>query len=297
MRLEFSKRYLSIFTFPAIEVPPLTVVVGLNGSGKTHLLQAIQNGSITNSIAQIPAGNMPGMHEGPIKLLSANGTQINDSGPYHSLEGQPNNGQNMSEGRFDIVRRDVLRPFSAALDQLSEGRLVKSLRATEDIWRLGVDEVVARDGNESNRSRIEQIFKDAEAELLKPLNVNQSHRHMDMSRQLLSSLRSVSSKLGVSPLAVTEYQEQQLRPWQTDQFQHNLPMLFGRYRDALLRNSLAQLRDQHEGTATSMTNEDFVGQFGKAPWKQISETFEAFNLPTKPMLLTCLHFHKFILLL
>lgn len=78
---------------------------------------------------------------------------------------------------------------------------------------------------------------------------------------------------------VTELQEQQLRPWQADQFQNSLPILFGRYRDAVLRNGLAQLRDQQEGTRLGLSNDEFVARFGRAPWKQISETFEAFGLP------------------
>lgn len=45
MKLIFKKEHLSIQNFPEIDLPEFTVLTGTNGSGKTHLLQAIKNGS------------------------------------------------------------------------------------------------------------------------------------------------------------------------------------------------------------------------------------------------------------
>lgn len=277
MRLEFSKSHLSIVAFPAVEVPPLTIVVGLNGSGKTHLLQAIQNGSISNSVAPIAGNQPPGLNEGPIRLLSLTGTPISDGQPYNSpISGHPIPGQ-LQHGSFESARRAVLSPYGTKLDVLTGGKIAQSLRPGEDIWRLGVDEAVARGGDVAHRTQIEQIFREAQAEILKPSD--SSRGRMTPFPWSAASIQAVANKLGISPIAVTEHQEQQLRPWQADQFQNNLPILFGRYRDNLLRNRLAQLRDQEEGTTTSMQNEEFIAHFGEAPWKQISATFDAFSLP------------------
>ena len=59
MQLEFRKQHLSIAAFPAVELPQLAIIVGLNGSGKSHLLQAIASGAIANSIEPINIHNMP----------------------------------------------------------------------------------------------------------------------------------------------------------------------------------------------------------------------------------------------
>ena len=45
MRLEFRNRHLSISNFNPIELPDFTVLTGVNGSGKTHLLDAISQGA------------------------------------------------------------------------------------------------------------------------------------------------------------------------------------------------------------------------------------------------------------
>ena len=282
MRLEFRKRHLSILAFPPVDVPALTVVVGINGSGKTHLLQAILNGSVTNSVASSTGEQVPGSNDGPLRLLSLSGTPMTDVNAYTSSEGPQSIAVNSMQrnSNFEAARRSVLSPFATQLDQLTAGRISGSLQTNEDIWRLGIDETVARAGDESLRPEIERIFRDAEAELLKPYMPSPSPHHLTHFNALTPrSLQIVSAKLGVPPLMVTELQEQQLRPWQADQFQNSLPILFGRYRDAMLRNGLAQLRDQQEGSCLGLTNDEFVAQFGRPPWKQISETFEAFGLP------------------
>ncbi|MBB6270500.1 ABC-type cobalamin/Fe3+-siderophores transport system ATPase subunit [Pedobacter cryoconitis] len=46
-KLEFKDPYLSITTFNSIKLNSLTILTGLNGSGKSHLLQSILNGSST----------------------------------------------------------------------------------------------------------------------------------------------------------------------------------------------------------------------------------------------------------
>ena len=277
MRLEFIKRHLSINAFPQIDVPPLTIVVGVNGSGKTHLLQAIQNGSIRNSVAPVTVDGSPPMNEGPVRLLASTGTPIGDGSVYVSINGTAGHGLGMREESFESARRQALSQFSSELDTLTGGKISESLLEGEDIWRMGIDAAVTRGGNAALRMQIEAIFGRAEAELLKPLHLNMPRARM--VRFSGESIQTAAVKLGISPLAVTEQQEKHLRPWQADQFQNNLPTLFGRYRDAWLRNRLGQLKDQDENSSNSMTNEEFAACFGEAPWKQISATFNAFRLP------------------
>ena len=47
MRLEFRSNYLSIDGFDPVETGDFAVITGVNGSGKTHLLRAIRNGSVS----------------------------------------------------------------------------------------------------------------------------------------------------------------------------------------------------------------------------------------------------------
>ena len=49
--LTFSSVYKSIVRLETISLPPFVVLTGRNGSGKTHLLEAIRDGNLISSIA------------------------------------------------------------------------------------------------------------------------------------------------------------------------------------------------------------------------------------------------------
>ena len=46
MRIIYKKDHKSIAKFESFELPPLVILTGTNGSGKTHFMQAIRNGSV-----------------------------------------------------------------------------------------------------------------------------------------------------------------------------------------------------------------------------------------------------------
>lgn len=46
IKLTFASPYLSISSFPNTSLPSFTLITGLNGSGKTHLLKAIGQGLV-----------------------------------------------------------------------------------------------------------------------------------------------------------------------------------------------------------------------------------------------------------
>jgi ATPase subunit of ABC transporter with duplicated ATPase domains len=53
MQLTFVRQHRSIKQFPSITLPNFVLLTGLNGAGKTHLLEAIENGSVAvEGIAQ-----------------------------------------------------------------------------------------------------------------------------------------------------------------------------------------------------------------------------------------------------
>jgi predicted ATPase len=46
MKLIYQKDHLSITQFNPIDIPDFTILTGINGAGKSHLLQAIENRSV-----------------------------------------------------------------------------------------------------------------------------------------------------------------------------------------------------------------------------------------------------------
>ncbi|MEC5290589.1 AAA family ATPase [Aurantimonas sp. C2-6-R+9] len=89
MKIEGLREFLSIKPFEPIDLPPLTILVGPNGSGKTHLLQAIEQGAVSSDLFldetgqragyQVPWGQVLRLENGiapHAALLTTHETQI-----------------------------------------------------------------------------------------------------------------------------------------------------------------------------------------------------------------------------
>lgn len=76
MQLTFNASYLSIGTFPTVDLPDFTVVTGANGAGKTHLLKAIVAGSVSADVAPNPGTD--------IKFFDWSTLVPNDAGEFQT---------------------------------------------------------------------------------------------------------------------------------------------------------------------------------------------------------------------
>jgi ABC-type branched-subunit amino acid transport system ATPase component len=276
MKLKFVKRHLSITAFPEIEVPHFTVVLGINGSGKSHLLQAIANGSVSNDVVPFPTEHVaPSPIPNLIKLMTPDQFKINE-GQYTS--------QAANAGMFtpfESERNEILAPFLAQLEQQGLGLRKGLLDSREDAWRVGASELIGRGGLPEKSVEIKAIFDAAANALLEHCNAaSLPGRGIARVRSsYLPQVARVASKLKTSALKISEDHIRQFMPWTTDQFQPNLAEVFGKYRDAFVRNRLLRLHDIDSGNQNSLSDEKFVEHFGSPPWDQISKTFSAFGLP------------------
>lgn len=288
MRLDFHGPYLSITQFPSVVLPQLSIIVGLNGSGKTHLLQAIQSGAIDNSVAPIPrraGGNlapMPHATSGPIRLLANN---VNNMHPgyspvvesTYSPNGQMAADQAQGVG-FDTFREHVLRPFLEQLEAAVAMDLSTILQSEEDPWRLGAEEFANRAG--VDKTDIEAVFSAAASSMERPQfrspgGASLPPDYMEQAKRAAT----ISRRLEIPILNLRGADVSQFPQWQTDQFAFDLARLFGRYRDLQLKNRLQQIKDADSGTKQALSKTDFENTFGQAPWKILNETFSAFGLP------------------
>lgn len=93
MQLKFNSAHKSIARFGPVNLPDFAIFTGLNGSGKTHLLQAINNGNCT--IGNIPANRVKYYSLTDFKVAESgalNGQQITQqqTAAWQVLNGKPN---------------------------------------------------------------------------------------------------------------------------------------------------------------------------------------------------------------
>lgn len=276
MDLKFRQPHLSIRAFPDITLPQLALVIGPNGSGKSHMLQAIARGSISNSIVPVNEDN-PTRPNSPVRLLVGGQNAQLFPGPYSPRNLGSANQQLEGAGlSFSQARSEALVAPLQALSKLVGG-IENVLAAGEDIWRLGPSEVTKRSVRPVNEQDVTAIFDQAATQLQ---NASDQARLGRGNSKILLWLPNVAERLNVSILNVEELQVRQFSPWgSSDQFQPNIAMVFGAYRDALIRNRLARLADDDNETRRALSEDEFLDEFGPPPWVLLNETLHIFGLP------------------
>ncbi len=277
MQLQFRRQHLSIAAFPPVALPQLAIIVGLNGSGKSHLLQAIANGAIANSVEELNIQKPPMPDHSPIRLI-VHGTPQPLFGPYVSDAGQRNP---MEPGAmYEQIRSTILKPFRERLDEISAGAIGGCLVAGEDLWRVGAAELSNRTA--IGQAEIEAVFVEAENQLRQPRPVPQGRGGGVLypnEPMLFTSAVAVADRLGRAMLEIQSEHLRLFNRWgEADQFSFNLAPVFGNYRDAWSRNKLLGLAGR-DAAAASLTDEDFTAQFGPPPWDEINKTLNEFSLP------------------
>lgn len=290
MRIKAPTSYLSIGPFTEVDLPDLTVLVGLNGSGKSHLLQGLKAGLILTDLFQ-PIGH--GLPQLSAELSGQNAQQsfllLQNGDPMPPLfaeevpsriAGTPATGSNYSwdSGHdpmvigFDQIRDQNLAPHQHRIEQAlgEQARLV--LLPGEDLWRVGDTELIRRShaaGSTVDPQAVAAIFNELRATLRQPA-----------FQFWFGKADLVGRKLGIDPLAVTGEQVKRHSPWgYISPFEPPVGQLIARYRDIQVRNGLQHWRDQQEGTALALLPSQFEAEHGRPPWVVISETLEAFGLP------------------
>lgn len=289
MRIKASTRYLSIEPFAEVELPDLTVLVGLNGSGKSHLLQGLKAGQIFTDIFQPIAHGLP--HLGGVSEQQAQQAfqllQNGDPMPTPFAEevqsriaGTPagganyswDNGQDAMVSGFDQMRAQSLSFHQSRLEEALGEQSRPVLAPGEDPWRIGAVELTRRShaaGSTADPQEVAAIFDKLRVTLRQPA-----------FGYWFGRAELVGRKLGIDPLAVTGDQVKRHSPWgHISPFEPPVVQMMARYRDIQVRNGLQHWRDQQERTTLALSADQFEAEHGRPPWEVISETLQAFGLP------------------
>jgi ABC-type branched-subunit amino acid transport system ATPase component len=274
MKLSFAGRHLSIRAFPDIELPKLSVIVGPNGSGKTQLLQAINNGRITNSVA--------GQAHGGIQLLSVQPDPTLANMSFSSLPEMNQNFQShQTEASFYTLRKQVLTPFFEPLNALI-GSSASRFEVHEDWWSLPPAVVNERIGADADlAAKIDGLFAETDAALCAPkISISLTDMDAKAGLEVLHRIGVVSRRLGKAPHTVSAQEIMKFSGWGKIDIMHpNLAMIFVRYRDAYLKNKLISLDKDASKALNILSDDQFVERFGQAPWLLLNDALSSFGLP------------------
>lgn len=132
MLLQFRSPHWSITQFDPIELPTFTVLTGVNGAGKSHLLQAIANGSV----------QIDDIHQDEIVLFSAETFRLDDQNSMsvsQTIQERHNGWDFFKQGGNPNIRPN-LEQYKNNLGSCSDRIMAIAIETGKAIWELTEDD-------------------------------------------------------------------------------------------------------------------------------------------------------------
>lgn len=268
MKLSFLKIHKSITSFPELELPDFVVLTGVNGAGKSHLLEAIENGSMR--IDDIEVNNQTR----PIRRFDWSNLIPQDTGafaPYQitqEISGLWNEiNQYVKESRTHISQN--LQYFNRVdLDKLKPRELIG----------LTAEELTKTGSSVEQASQIIQAIRDT----ISNVNQNVTNRFIQndrVNRQRLIDLFQSNTDIPLVAFDEDYFYEHFPRSWQSvDIFQQSLARIFVDYQRNWLTNRLKRVANLEGETVSFLTEEKFLNKYGEPPWEFVNSILETANL-------------------
>jgi energy-coupling factor transporter ATP-binding protein EcfA2 len=263
MLLSFNRKFKSITNFDTVKLPDFTVLTGVNGAGKSHLLEAIENGSI--SVEGIPQNQPQGPHS--IRRFDSNTLVPQDTGPFSSAQIS----QEQSNFWLEIAqhRDQQLNSFIDSLKQFDVPAL-ESLKIKE-LFELSHEDLCTFGLTPERANHVKETITNA------MVNANQHVTNMfiqndPQNRSKLISSISGSSKFPVFVMDQDDFFEEYPKLWQpVSLFQQSFARLFSAYQRYWMQNKLKEMANSQGEKVEFLTEDQFVEKHGIVPWRFLNE--------------------------
>lgn len=245
MELQFKQKHISIDEFDPVEIPDFVVLTGVNGSGKSHLLGALEQKKVVIS-------NMENAH---IVLFNYETFKLENEGAI--------NAQQISSEREQAWN---FYNHSVKPNALS--------------WRNGLGEKY--DEMKSICNDEKKSFLSSEREELNPYQNNfKNYYNANKQNSQLQGIYSLAKRLSYSIDEID--QDEFMRRYKPFTFKNNfLPNQIGKiiwdYYVKYHRNEFNIYQNDKNGqNHTVLSDEDFVEMHGEKPWELINRILETFD--------------------
>ena len=252
MKLTFNSPYLSIRSLPETTLPDFTVITGVNGSGKTHLLEAIQKGHVLADIAPDPVTQS--------RFFDWNTMVPNDSGSFQTNAVYADR-DNFIQWGFQAREtiRDKLLAWSQKYAMYENG-----YRDSRLILRVSKLDIRAHNDQETTEAAWNELLQIGNNAL------NQVKRNVRNNLPMQRKLDDLHAEFGAGTLALTEadFANHPFGWGQVDVFQQSFAQLFLAYSEHQKNNLVnRQLKAQgNEPPVEPLSDEEFTAQHGEPPW-------------------------------
>lgn len=258
MKLTFRSRHKSIRELPETTLPSFVLLTGVNGAGKTHLLQALESGAIEVDVAPDPKSDLRYLDWS--SLVPGDSKQIST----HSLYAERDNILQKSRESRTRLEADMgaILAEPALRTWILDGWELALLSDADYQARFGTTEEAAK-----ILRRVRQVVDKASQRVLQEFN---------NTPRLKSLAARVSTENGV-PVALLDFQHFNARhiSWgHVDLFQQSFAQLFLAYFEQQKLNALYRLEQEagREPSQPPLGESEFIERHGRPPWDFVNDT-------------------------
>lgn len=267
MKLTFVKPYKSITSLPSTELSDFVVLTGVNGAGKTHLVEAVENGSV--QIDDIASNNQTK----PIRLFNWSNLVPNDSGafaPYQITQER--------YGLWNEISQNIKTYRSQVTDALRQvGRTDLLNTDIRKVISITEADLIATGSNSAQAKQVMQVVQNATINATQ--NVTGSFVRNDINRQRLIDLFKENTTIPLIAFEEDDFYENFPRSWQpVDMFQQSFGRLFAEYQKNWLSNEFKAFQSSKGKFVKFLSDEEFLARYGEPPWDFVNSLLETVNI-------------------
>lgn len=265
MRLSFIRSHKSITSLPETELPNFVVLTGVNGAGKTHLVEAIENGCI--QVDNIVLDNQTR----PIRLFNWANLVPQDSGafaPYQITQER--------HGFWTEISQHIkeFRPqFVETLRQLN--RLDLGSKNIRNLVRMTEADLIATGSDPDQARQVFQAIQNVASNVTKNVT-NRFVQNDPYNRPRLVNLLEENSNIPLIAFEEDDFYENFPGIWTpVDMFQQSFGRLFADYQRNWLNNRLKAFANSEGEPVNFLTDREFLMRYGEPPWNFVNSILEA----------------------
>lgn len=263
MKLKFIREYASIFNINETDLPDFVLLTGLNGSGKSQLLEAIELGHI--SIDDFQANVQPPQ----IKRYDWTSLVPNEFEP-DDLEQTVNERKGNEKRGLEAIKKNIDDLLLIAQECNLTGYNKQNI---EQLVNITEEEITQ---NITNPNAAKEIFQKIRFSILnaqKRILCHPSHQYKVLNERLQSDPQIAFNEklyLQVFPLNSASI----------DPFNQSLAALFSIYEKLKVENEFNEFLATQKGVRKKfLTNEQFISIYGEPPWIFINDLLKNAEIP------------------
>lgn len=266
--ITFISVHKSIIRLPDTSLPKFVVLTGKNGSGKTHLLEAIDQGKVKSSLVVDQAND--------VLLFDWNSIIPKDTGIFH-----PHQYQTQRSNWFTQIRSQQDAQFSNIQQQaINLGIPVEYCSSLQKIRKLNVSKLrkilTAPENAETIHTNLQQQLKQFGQDIF-----SQTQHNIGDEDWKIMAPKVVSEKpeLFLENSESKFFNNDKFLWGKVDAFQQAFGRVFSTYRDLIHQNDRLEKYPPEQGSGLEYLEESkFINKYGEPPWDFVNRILEVSHL-------------------